>query len=114
MEWDAQRRADWFYHNRYNIERDAYERGVRDAEVSRRLDELERRNTIRDPDYVDEEFRENPSLMFDQSYVEAAYNPSIRRTVDGRTVMYILLGMIAVVGVCWGGHYLLFQKRWDI
>jgi hypothetical protein len=77
MEWDAQRRAEWFYHNRDRIDRDAYNRGVADAEVRARLADLERRQAQRNPNYIDRDFANNPDLMYEDGYVEAAYNPKV-------------------------------------
>lgn len=78
LEWDAQRRADWAYHNRDRIEADAYRRLVADQDVQRRLATLEAQNVRRNASYVDPDFAEDPSLMYDQNYVEAVYNPTVR------------------------------------
>jgi hypothetical protein len=119
-EWDAQRRADWLYHNRDRIERSAYDQGIRDAQVQARLSELERQRVPRNRDYIDRDFTSNPDLMFDDDYVEAAYNPQIRVSAPpsqvvvsnhgssvGTVLMWIfVIGAMTAVG-CW----ILFNLR---
>lgn len=80
MDWSVERRATWLYHNRDNIERSAYEEGLRDGKVKAQLEALEKQNIARDENYVDTEFKENPSDMYDASYIEATYNPTITET----------------------------------
>ena len=77
MEWNAQRRADWLYHNQARISAEAYADGVRDAAVQQRLAALEARKVARDVNYVDPEFASDPTDQYDQNYVEAAYNPTV-------------------------------------
>ncbi len=77
MDWSAQRRAEWFYHNQSNIEKEAYEKGMKDAEVARLVAEMKTKNTPVNQDYVDSEFKNDPQLMYTQNYVEAAYNPKV-------------------------------------
>ena len=77
MDWSAERRAMWLYHNQDRIDQAAYQQAMRDADVATRLRALEQQQIRRDANYVDPEFRENPADMYDQEYVEAAYNPEI-------------------------------------
>jgi hypothetical protein len=73
MEWNAERRAQWFYHNRDRIEQTSYQQGLRDAEVARRIAELEAKGVSRDPNYVDPEFQNDPADMYDPAYIQAAH-----------------------------------------
>ncbi len=112
MEWSAERRAHWFYHNQHNIERDAYERGMKDAAVAAEVAKLKAQNVQPNPDYVDKEFVDNPDLMYDQNYVEAAYNPVVVERSSGSGVGKVLLWMI-IIGVVGGLAYVLvFRVRW--
>ena len=76
MEWNAQRRADWLYHNQARLSAEAYAEGARDAAVQQRLAALEAQKVPRDVNYVDPEFASDPTDQYDQDYVEAAYNPT--------------------------------------
>lgn len=105
-EWSAERRARWLYHNQNVIEREAYERGMKDAAVAAELARLQTEGVQPNPDYVDDEFKENPDLMYEQEYVEAAYNPVVVETRPQGSALRIL-------GVCCFLAYLLFFKiRW--
>lgn len=109
MEWSAERRAMWFYHNRASIDQAAYERGLQDAAVRARIAELERQNAVRNAGYIDPEFAENPTLMYDQEYIESVYNPNVREThysppssgggVAWSILGWICLGVVVVAGV---------------
>jgi hypothetical protein len=111
MEWSAERRAYWFYHNRYNIDQAAYERGLQDGEVRARIAALERQNYARNPGYVDPEFNDNPTLMYDQDYIESVYNPNVRVVhtsgpatgsggggVAWSILGWICLGVVVIIG----------------
>lgn len=124
MEWDAQRRADWFYHNRYSIDQSAYDRGLQDGAVRARIAELERQNAVRNQGYVDSEFKDNPTLMYDQNYIESAYNPNVRAVNNvqppassgggggGWSILgWLCLGVVVVVGVIFLFN-VLFVKRY--
>jgi hypothetical protein len=120
MEWSAERRAMWFYNNRYNIDSAAYERGLQDGEVRARIAALERQNMARNTSYIDPEFNDNPTLMYDQDYVESCYNPNVR-TVNysspgGGGVAWSILGWICLgLVVLIGGIFLfnvIFVKRY--
>jgi hypothetical protein len=117
-EWDSQRRADWLYHNRDRIERSAYDQGVRDAQVQARLNELERQRIPRNRDYIDRDFANNPDLMFEDGYVEATYNPTIRVTAppavassDGSSVGTVLLWIVLIGAVAAVGCWVVFTLR---
>jgi hypothetical protein len=77
MEWNAERRAQWLYHNQARLSAEAYADGARDAAVQQRLAALEAQKVPRNVNYVDQEFASDPTDQYDQNYVEAAYNPSV-------------------------------------
>jgi hypothetical protein len=107
-EWSAERRAQWFYHNQNVIERDAYERGMRDAAVASHVAELKAQNTKINSDYVDPEFVKDPSLMYTQDHIEAVYNPEVA-TGNGLT---IFLGIVIVCVLLVAAWFVLFRIRW--
>ena len=109
MEWDAERRAQWFYNHRNTIERDAYERGMRDSAVAARVAELQSQGVRTNPDYVDPEFAKDPSMMYTQDHIEAVYNPEISNGNSGATVLLLTLG---TVGLCVAAYFVLFKIRW--
>lgn len=129
-EWSAERRARWLYHHQANISTQAYADAARDAEVQQRLAALEQQHTPRDPDYVDPEFRSDPTDMYDQAYVEAAYNPVLAdapivasssaapapASRSSGSLMTGLLSAIALLAACsglaFGAYWLLFVVRW--
>ncbi len=76
-EWSAERRAMWLYNNQNHIDKEAYNRGVQDAQVAAELAKLKAANAKIDEDYVDPEFKDDPSIMYDDKYIEAAYNPTV-------------------------------------
>lgn len=109
-EWDAERRARWLYNNQNKIERDAYERGMQDAKVAEYVAKMKAENTPVNSDYVDDEFKDDPSAMYTQEHLEAVYNPTV---VDhSRTVLIVIgvvfLGGLTIMGLGW----LVFIKRW--
>lgn len=118
-EWSAERRAAWLYNHRYDIESDAYQRGLRDAEVARRVAEMESRRVTRNANYVDPEFSKNPERQYDEDYVVASYNPTVtyhpttsHDSGSARTVFYVL-GAIVLIGViAWAAYALFFKVRW--
>jgi hypothetical protein len=114
-EWSAERRAMWFYHNQNNIERNAYERGIQDAEVAKHLAEIKAKNVSVDPDYVDPEFAKDPSLMYDDAYIEAAYNPEVQPESSSFAAIMlalfcIILGAMSLYFLYWA----IFVKKWGI
>lgn len=106
-EWSAERRAQWLYHNQNVIERDAYERGLKDAAVAARIAELNAQNAQINPDYVDPEFANDPSIMYTQDHIEAVYNPEI-----SNVELWTLLIVLGVVVLCVPAYFLMFQVRW--
>lgn len=101
MEWDAERRANWLYHNQARLSAEAYADAARDAAVQQRLSALEAKQVARNTNYVDPEFATDPTDQYDQSYVEAAYNPTVmpQPGSGGGTLLVWLLGIGAVIAV---------------
>ena len=102
MEWDAQRRADWLYHNQARLSAEAYAEGARDAAVQQRLAALEAQKVPRDVNYVDPEFASDPTDQYDQNYVEAAYNPTVMPVQTTRLLIPRQCRLRVVVGLVWG------------
>ena len=112
MEWSAERRARWLYHNQNTIEREAYERGMKDAAVAAELAKLKAEGVNPNPDYVDAEFADNPDLMYEQEYVEAAYNPVVVETRSGSGLLTVFIWIIIIGFLCYLAYVLLFKVRW--
>lgn len=116
MEWDTHRRAEWFYHNRDTIDREAYERGLRDAKVAEAIKKLEAEKRARQPGYVDPEFADDPSIIMDANYVEAAYNPEVVVVPEGHGFFFWFF--VIILGLAGGGivllmlYWLIFVKKW--
>jgi short subunit dehydrogenase-like uncharacterized protein len=111
LEWDAERRARWLYHNRDNIEQDAYERGMKDAQVAQAMAKLEADKVARDPNYVDPEFADDPSVVMDAGYVEAVYNPTVVERSYAWIVWLFLVPLGLVILGC-VGYWVIFKIRW--
>ena len=60
MEWNAERRAQWLYHNQARLSAEAYADGARDAAVQQRLAALEAQQVPRNVNYVD---RSSPPIQ---------------------------------------------------
>jgi hypothetical protein len=97
-EWSYQRRAAWLYHNQHTIEQSAYQKGMQDAQVSAEIARLRTSGTTVNNDYVDSEFKDNPSMMYSQDYVEAAYNPTVTQG-GGLSKALTILVWLVIIGV---------------
>ena len=106
-EWSAERRAMWLYNHQNVIERDAYERGMRDAAVAARVAELRAGNTPVNSDYVDPEFVDDPGMMYTQEHVEAIYNPHVAG-LD----LWPLFWLAIIILFCLAIYVLVFKVRW--
>ena len=111
MEWDAERRAQWFYNHQNSIERDAYQRGMQDAAVAQRVAELKAQNARVNPDYVDPEFAKDPSVMYTQDHIEAVYNPTVVPVSSGGGAMTFFV-ICGVLMLCVAAYVLMFVVRW--
>ena len=109
MEWDAERRARWLYNHQNMIERDAYERGIRDSAVAAEIGRLRAQNAQIDPNYVDQEFKSDPSLMYTQKHIDSVY-PEVAHS-DGSAGV-VLLWLIGVSVLCVAAYCLMFIVRW--
>jgi hypothetical protein len=111
MEWNAERRARWLYHNRHNIEASAYQRGMQDAQVAAAVAQMESQGVQANPDYIDSEFADNPDLMYSQDYVEAAYNPTVVQSSGGGAAGTVLVWLLIIGILCIFGYVLLTKVR---
>lgn len=117
-DWDAERRARWYYNHEHELSADAYRRGVADAQTAQAIARLKEKRSYQDPNYTDPEFDDNPATQYTDEYVEAAYNPQVHPssgTTDTGTAwnVLIVLGCIVLGGlVLWGLYVLLFKARW--
>ncbi len=99
--------ARWAYHHRDAMAKERYDRLEKNAEVKKRIEEMEREGKPRDPTYTPENLP--PDLMYDDEYVEAAYNPQ-NSAIDraARIFLAILLGGALLAFLIW----IVFIKRW--
>ena len=74
LDWSAERRAAWLYHNSEVIRRDLYQRELEDPEVARAVAELKKKQTKCNPLYVDPQYVSDPDLMFNAEYVDAVFH----------------------------------------
>lgn len=110
MDWSLQRRALWLYHHQNTIDSQLYATQMQNAQLSAEINRLKASGLApKGGDYVDNEYAENPDLMYSEDYVKAAYNPApVQRTSGGWTVLWVLLGIGGLVLVIW----LIFFKDW--
>ena len=113
MEWDANRRADWLYNNQARLSTEAYAAARQDAAVQQRLAALEAQQAPRNTNYVDPEYAADPTDQYDQSYVEAAYNPAVMPVYvsngSGRKTVVVVLLVIAFAGAV---VFVIVKVRW--
>jgi hypothetical protein len=115
MEWSAERRAMWLYHNQYNISADAYAQGVRDAQVAAQLQRMKTSGINPNPNYIDPEFSGDPSIMYTDAHLQAMYPPVSRpataaERAAGAVILWIFVGFLAVAALI-GLLYLLTQVK---
>jgi len=73
----AEERARWAYNHRDQLDDARYRDMVkRDADLEARVRALEAEKKARDPNYVPSGLSDNPDLMYNKDFVNAAYNPS--------------------------------------
>jgi len=84
--WSESRRAEWLYHNQSHISQEAYERGMKDAAVAQKVAEMKLASVPVKDSYVDPEMEADPSLMFEEEYIESAYNPEVEPVVHAEPV----------------------------
>ena len=111
MEWNAERRARWLYNHQSTIDQAAYQKGMQDAQVAAEIARLKAENAAVDPDYVDPEFADNPDLMYDQEFVEAAYNPTVVQPVQKHSWLQVFVWLIIVGVLFFVAYWLVFKFR---
>lgn len=111
-EWSAERRALWLYNNQNVIEKEAYERGLKDAEVAAKIAELKNKNTPINSQYVDPEFVSDTSVMYAQNTSQKQVQPNLNSQQETLTSMTFLLILLSVSLICFGAYYLIFCVRW--
>jgi hypothetical protein len=73
---------------------------------------LQAENAAVDPNYIDPEFADNPDLMYEQEYVEAAYNPTVVQPAGaGSTVLTVLVWLIVIGFLMYAAYFVLFKMR---
>lgn len=114
LDWSVERRAIWLYHNQNVIDRQLYNQQLQNAELRAKIAALESQGVQRDSSYVDSEFKSNPDLMYDDSFVAAAYNAQAQDSGGvsaGTFFKWFFIIVAYVVGACvliW----LCFIKQW--
>jgi hypothetical protein len=72
----ADRRAEWAYHHRGQIDQARWAEMVRrDPQLESRVKQLEAAGQPRDPGYVPPELASDPDLMYNDEYLAAVWNP---------------------------------------
>lgn len=115
MEWSAERRAMWLYHNQANISADAYAQGVRDAQVAAYIQRMKTSGINPNTNYIDPEFSTDPSIMYTEAHLQAMYPPVHRpataaERAAGAVLLWIFVGFVAVAALI-GLLYLLTQVK---
>ena len=88
MDWNAQRRAEWLYHHQNVVNQQLFNEQMQNAQLKAEVERLKASNVSINPNYVDSEFKDDPDLMYDDSYVAATYNPEpVAAPVSAATVV---------------------------
>jgi len=109
---DLNTRALWAYHHQSDMDAARYrDLLAKDAQLEKRIHELEAKKEPRDPTYAPPGV--DPDLMYDDGFVDAAINPQPPSPPShshwvARTVGRILLVLAAMAFFVW----LVFIKRW--
>ena len=126
---NSHQRALWMYNHQDVIDQARYDEMLRrDARLQAEIDQLKAQNLPRDPNYVPPQMADNPDVMYNKEFVNAAYNPqeiqpdntvqqpqSQNNTVQPQPVVhkssgwifYILLGSVAICAF----YYIFFVKE---
>lgn len=118
LDRSIEQQAMWAYNHRYSMDAARYnELTSRNAELAARVRALEASGAARNPAYQPTGMSD-ADLMYDKSYVQAAYNPEpapVHRQsgpVDAgpvlKVLLYIFLGLAIIALVVW----LIFVKKW--
>lgn len=109
---DLNTRAMWAYHHQSDMDAARYrDLLAKDAQLEKRIHELEAKKEPRDPTYAPPTL--DPDLMYDDGFVEAAVNPQPPPPPShshrlARTVLKIILILAGMAFFVW----LVFIKRW--
>lgn len=109
---DLNTRASWAYHHRSDMDAARFrDLLAKDAQLEKRIHELEAKKEPRDPTYAPPGL--DPDLMYDDGFVDAAINPQPPPPPShshwlASTVWRILLVLAAMAFFVW----LVFIKRW--
>lgn len=121
LDQSLDQRAMWAYHHQNRMDQVRYrDLLTKDAQLERRVKELEGQGVARDPNYKVPGM--DPDLMYSDQYVDAVYNPqptatetlplrNTGRSAFGsavRTLAIILAILAGLIFVAW----LVFFKRW--
>lgn len=114
-------RASWAYHHRQSMDEARYRDMLRrDASLEARIRQLEAERVARDPKYAPGGL--DYDLMYDDSYVDAVYNPISAPALEtrpapatytssgGSSLFVWLIAICFVVFLIW----LVFFKRWSV
>jgi hypothetical protein len=82
----------------------------RDAKLQAEIDALKRQNLARDPNYVPEQFKDNPDVMYDKGFVDSAYNPEPvpREHSSSGVGAFFFWFFVVVIAVIVGGAIVYF------
>ena len=102
LDWDMERRAAWMYHHQHEIDSQLWQQQMQNADLRARVTQLEReKNGVRDANYVDKDFRDNPEAQYDTAYVQNAANlQAVEQPASdsnaGWVLLWVVLGTVAV------------------
>ena len=95
----------------------------RDAQLQAEINQLRAQNIARNPSYVPPQMSDNPDLMYNKEFVDAAYNPQvvqenvpIQENVgeiqqkSSNSMIYWTIAVVMIIGGCAGLYYILFLK----
>ena len=120
---NSHQRALWMYNHQYDMDSSRYDEMLRrDARLQAEIDQLKAQNVTRNPAYVPPQMADNPDVMYNKEFVDAAYNPQEvqqpvtqtqprvvpqQHTSFAKVMFYILLGGLA----CGAIYYFMFVKE---
>jgi len=106
-------RAAWMYNHQNDMDQARYQEMLRkDAQLQAEIDQLKAQNAPRDPSYVPPQMKDNPDLMFNKEFVDAAYNPvEVANPRTSQGWLYSLFVSALVLGALGFVGYLLFFKE---
>lgn len=100
LDWQLDRQAMWLYHHQNTVNQQLYaETLAQNANLKAEVDKLKANNVAVDPNYVDNEYKDNPDLMYSDEYVEAVYNPTTKANNPRLGLAFAILFGLAVVAI---------------